>query len=161
MTVKVSIFLCGVVGAALAMASTSVHLFWILSADVLFSMMTPQVICVLFLSQRVNHYGACAGFAVGMLLRGLVGEPSIGLPDLLPLPWDKMQADGHRLRLFPFCTAIMLVTTGTILVVSPLATWLSGKRPHRVDRSNGHYLEGIRKDVEESDGLNKERSKEG
>ncbi|KAL6116849.1 uncharacterized protein ACO6RY_14774 [Pungitius sinensis] len=124
--VKGSILLCGIMGAGLAMTTKSVHLLWIVSADVVYSMMAPQVICTFFLSRRVNHYGACAGFVLSLLLRALVGEPMIGLPDVLPLPWDKM-VDGHRYRLLPFRTAIMLVTMATILVVSRLALWLSEK----------------------------------
>ncbi|XP_074496349.1 high affinity choline transporter 1-like [Sebastes fasciatus] len=125
--VKVSVLLCGIIGAGLAMTAKSIHLFWIISCDVLYSMMTPQVICTFYLSQWVNNYGACSGFVLALLLRTLVGEPMIGLPDILPLPWDKIQEDGHRQRFFPFRTAIMLITIGTILLVSRLAVWLSEK----------------------------------
>lgn len=38
--VKVSVILCGLMGAGLAMTS-SVHLFWIVNADVLYSMSPP------------------------------------------------------------------------------------------------------------------------
>ncbi|XP_040030934.1 high affinity choline transporter 1 [Gasterosteus aculeatus] len=124
--VKGSIFLCGTIGAGLAMTTKSVYLLWIVSADVLYSMLAPQVICIFYLSRRVNHYGACAGFVLSLLLRALVGEPLIGLPDILPLPWDKT-VDGHRYRLLPFRTAIVLVTMATVLVVSRLASWLSEK----------------------------------
>ncbi|XP_068442756.1 high-affinity choline transporter 1-like [Clinocottus analis] len=124
--VKGSVLLCGIIGAGLALTSKSIHLFWIISADVLYSMMAPQVISVFYLSRRVNHYGACAGFVLALLLRALVGEPLMGLPDILPLPWDKM-VDGHRYRLFPFRTAIMLISMATILGVSCFASWLSEK----------------------------------
>ncbi|KAF7655311.1 hypothetical protein LDENG_00058200 [Lucifuga dentata] len=162
--VKVSVLICGLMGAGLAMLSSSIHVFWILSADVLYSMMAAQVICVLFLPQRVNHYGACTGFVVGLLLRGLVGEHLSGLPTLLPLPWDRIQEDGHRFRLFPFRTAIMLISTGTILLTSYLAVYLSEKRQLKrmrdaeTDLTKAHYLKPIRKDVEENDELTKEHS---
>ncbi|XP_029318307.1 high affinity choline transporter 1-like [Cottoperca gobio] len=123
--IKVSILLCGILGAGLAMTTKSVHVFWIVSADVLYSMMTPQVTCTFYLSRWVNHYGACSGFVFSLMLRILVGEPLIGLPDLLPLPLDKIQEDGRRYRLFPFRTAIMLLTIGTILLTSRLAVCLS------------------------------------
>lgn len=122
-----SVLLCGIIGTCLALVSTSIHLFWIISTDVMYSMMTPQVICTLFLPQRVNHYGACSGFVVAMVLRALVGEPLLSLPDVLPLPWDKVKEDGHLQRLFPFCTAIMFITTATILGVSAFSMWLSEK----------------------------------
>ncbi|XP_068442803.1 high-affinity choline transporter 1-like [Clinocottus analis] len=124
--VKGSVLLCGIIGAGLALSSQSILLFWIISADVYYSMMAPQVISIFYLSRRVNHYGACAGFVLAILLRALVGEPLMGLPDILPLPWDKM-VDGHRYRLFPFRTAIMLISMATILGVSCFASWLSEK----------------------------------
>ncbi|KAK5849315.1 hypothetical protein PBY51_008965 [Eleginops maclovinus] len=125
--VKVSVVLCGIAGAGLAMMTTSVQLLWIVSYDVMYCMMAPQVICMFYLSQRVNHFGACTGFVLALLLRALVGESPIGLPDLLPLPWDKIQEDGTRYRLFPFRTAILLITLGSVLLVSRLAECLSKK----------------------------------
>ncbi|KAF3859594.1 hypothetical protein F7725_021993 [Dissostichus mawsoni] len=128
MAVKVSVVLCGTAGAGLAMTTSSVHLFWIISSDVLYCMMAPQVICIFYLSRWVNYLGACFGFVLALLLRVLVGEPLIGLPDLMPLPWDKIQEDGTRYRLFPFRTAILLITLGTIFLVSRLAECLFEKR---------------------------------
>ncbi|XP_070848718.1 high-affinity choline transporter 1-like [Chaetodon trifascialis] len=160
--VKVSVLLCGLMGTGLAMGTSSVHLFWIVSADVLYSMMTPQIICIFYLSQWVNHYGACSGFVVGLLLRALVGEPLIGLPEVLPLPWDKIQDDGYRYHLFPFRTAIMLISIGAILLVSRLAVWLSERGLLRrisdaeTDK-NIQYMAPVRTDVEEKDGLTKEQ----
>ncbi|XP_034381666.1 high-affinity choline transporter 1-like [Cyclopterus lumpus] len=124
--VKGSVLVCGIMGAGLAMTAHSIHMFWILSGDICYSMLAPQVICLFYLSRRSNHYGACAGFVLAILLRTLVGEPMMGLPDILPLPWDKM-VDGDRYRLFPFRTAIMLITMATILGVSCVAQWLSEK----------------------------------
>ncbi|XP_034019421.1 high-affinity choline transporter 1-like [Thalassophryne amazonica] len=126
-TVKASILLCGLLGAGLAMTSSSISLFWIFSCDVLYSLMSAQVMCILFLPNRVNHCGACTGFVVGLLLRALVGEPILGIPDILPLPWDKIQEDGHRRRLFPFRTAIMLISFAAILVTSHFMAWLCEK----------------------------------
>lgn len=152
--VKLSIFVCGLLAAGLAMATKSVHQLWIISTDVMYSMMVPQVICVFFLSKHVNEYGACFSCALALLLRTLIGEPLIGLPDLLPLPWDKTQEDGHRQRLFPFRTAIMLIAIMALLSVSRLALWLSDKgllkrklRDHK-DDVNVVYMAPVGTDVE-------------
>uniref|UniRef100_A0A672J7M3 Uncharacterized protein n=1 Tax=Salarias fasciatus TaxID=181472 RepID=A0A672J7M3_SALFA len=77
--VKASVLLCGLIGAGLAMMSSSVHLFWIISADVLYSMMTAQVICTFFLPRHVNQYGVLSGFVSAMLLRALIGDFSFVL----------------------------------------------------------------------------------
>lgn len=162
-TARLSIFLVGLLAAVLAMATKSVHLLWILSTDVMYTMMIPQVVCIFFLSQHVNEYGACFSCALALLLRALVGEPVIGLPDLLPLPWDKIQGNGQRQRLFPFRTAIMLIAMVALLSVSRLAQWLSDKgllRKIRDDENdaNIHYMAPVGADVEERDTINEEKS---
>lgn len=162
--VKVSVVLCGLMGAGLALTTRSIYLLWMVGADVVYSMLTPQVICTFFLSQCVNEYGACSGFVLAIVLRALVGEPAIGLPDVLPLPWDKIQEDGHRYRLFPFRTAIMLITTGAILLVLHLAVWLSEKRllKRKSDAkkdTNMHHMAPVQTEVEENERLNKEQSR--
>ncbi len=154
--VKASVFLCVLMGVRLALTSNSVHLLWIVSTDVMYSVMTLQVICTFYLSERVNHYGACSGFVSALMLRALVGEPAKGLPDVLPLPWDKIQEDGHRYRVFPFRTAIMLITIGTILQVSHFAVWPSEKgllgriNDTEVD-TNKHLMVTVGTDEEEKD----------
>lgn len=148
MAIKVSILLSGLLATTLAMTTDAVHLLWIFSADVLYSMMTPQVICIFYLPQSVNAYGATSGFVLALLLRILVGEPLIRLPEMLPLPWDRFREDGHRQRLFPFRTVIMFTTIAVIVLASRFAVWLSGKRLWRRARANEpdkniHYMRAL------------------
>lgn len=147
---KLSIFVCGLLATILAMATKSVHLLWIVSTDVMYSMMVPQVVCVFFLSRHVNEYGACFSCALALLLRALIGEPLIGLPDLLPLPWDKTQEDGRRQRFFPFRTAIMLIAIVAMLAVSRLTVWLSDKGllKKNLRDANMLYMAPVSTDVE-------------
>ncbi|XP_075886354.1 high affinity choline transporter 1-like [Nelusetta ayraudi] len=154
LAVKLSVLVCGVLSTGLAISTDYVNMLWILSADVLYSMMVPQVICVFYLQERVNGFGACFGSASALVLRILVGEPMIGLPSVLPLPWDKILEDGQRQHLFPFRTVIMLITLVNILVVSRLAACLCGKRLQRGKGNSQatkdeHYLEPVGVDVEE------------
>lgn len=134
--------------------TSSVHLFWIVNTDVLYSMSPPpQVICIFFLPCWVTRYWACCGFVLGVLLRTLGGKPLIGLPDVLPLPWDNIQEDGHQYHPFSFRTAIMLINTGTILLISQLTEWLSEKsflkkNPHT--DYNIHYTAPVQTDIEDS-----------
>eukprot|EP00066_Takifugu_rubripes_P022440 XP_011611706.1 PREDICTED: high affinity choline transporter 1-like isoform X1 [Takifugu rubripes] len=146
--IKVSILLSGLLATGLAMTTEAVHLLWIFSGDVLYSMMTPQVICIFYLPRSVNAFGATCGFVLALLLRTLVGEPLIRLPELLPLPWDRFREDGSRQRLFPFRTAIMFITIATIILASRFAVWLSGKRllrraPANVPDKNIHYMRAL------------------
>ncbi|CAB1346077.1 unnamed protein product, partial [Coregonus sp. 'balchen'] len=135
LVVKVSILLFGLMGAGLAMTTSSVYVFWMLSGDVMYSVVCAQLICVLFLPGKVNGYGALAGLVVGLLLRLLVGEPLLGVPGLMPLPWDSLHDDGRLLHVFPFRTSIMLVSLATILVVSRFVTclFLKGLLPDNWD----------------------------
>ncbi|XP_020782353.2 high affinity choline transporter 1-like [Boleophthalmus pectinirostris] len=124
--IRVSIVLCGLVGALLGTTTTSVFLFWMVSSDILYSVMTPQVICTLLLPRWVNHYGACSGFVLGLLLRGLVGEPLLGLPSVLPLPWDKILEDGERQHVVPFRTVLVIINFAIILLVSQIMLKVKG-----------------------------------
>ncbi|XP_023869028.1 high-affinity choline transporter 1 [Salvelinus sp. IW2-2015] len=135
LVVKVSILLFGLMGAGLAMTTSSVYVFWILSGDVMYTVVCAQLICVLFLPGKVNGYGALAGLVVGLLLRFLVGEPLLGVPGLMPLPWDSLHEDGRLLHVFPFRTGIMLVSLATILIVSRFAAclFLKGLLPDNWD----------------------------
>lgn len=150
LAVKLSVLVCGVLSTVLAVSTDYVNMLWILSADVLYSMMVPQVICVFYLRKRVNGFGACFGAAVALVLRILVGEPMIGLPSVLPLPWDKILEDGQEQHLFPFRTAIMLVTLLNILVTSRLASCLlRGRGVNGQAAKDEHYLEPVGEEVEE------------
>lgn len=155
MAIKVSIFLSGALATALAMTTDAVHLLWIFSSDILYSMMAPQVICIFYLPQSVNAFGAISGFILALLLRILVGEPLIKLPEVLPLPWDRIQEDGQRQHLFPFRTAIMFITIAMIVLASRFAVWLSGKRLLRRAHTNEtemdkniHYMRALTKEEE-------------
>lgn len=133
MVMRGSVVLCGLVGALMATTTSSVVLFWLISSDILYSVMSPQVICILFLSRWVNHYGACTGFVLGLLLRGLVGDPKLGVPSVLPLPWDRTLEDGQKQHLVPFRTCIVIISFVTILLVSQVAQKLKGGAKERQD----------------------------
>lgn len=109
-----------------------------------------QVICIFFLPRWVTRYWACCGFVLGVLLRSLAGEPLLGLPDVLRLPWENIQEDGHRYHLFSFRTA---TNAGTILLISQLTECLSEKsflktNPHT--DYNIHYTAPVQTDMEDS-----------
>lgn len=152
LAVKLSVLVCGVLSTVLAVSTDYVNMLWILSADILYCMMVPQVICVFYLQEWVNGFGACLGAAVALLLRILVGEPMIGLPSVLPLPWDKILEDGQLQHLFPFRTAIMLITLLNILVASRLSECvLRGRGGHGQNAKDEDYLEPVGEEVEEEE----------
>ncbi|KAI1893978.1 hypothetical protein AGOR_G00129220 [Albula goreensis] len=131
---KVCILLIGCTGMGLAMTTSSVYVFWILSGDVMYTSMFPQVVCLFFLPDRTNGYGAATGFGVGLLLRCLMGETTLGIPPVIWLPGSRL-VDGVYEQRFPFRSLIVLVSFAVILLVSHLASFLfhRGFLPERWD----------------------------
>ena len=80
----------------------------------MYCLLFPQLVCALF-DKKANVYGSVAGFIVAFILRFGGGDPTLGLPILIPYP---MIEDG--VVLFPFRTLAMVSGLISILVVSRL-----------------------------------------
>ncbi|XP_071105721.1 high affinity choline transporter 1-like [Haliotis cracherodii] len=114
--VRISVLVVGAAGTVIAITSNTVYGLYVMSGDLMYVILFPQLTCVLFVNVS-NAYGSLSGFFLSILLRMISGEPLIGLPALINYPFytDK---DG---QLFPFRTLIMLLTFFTIVTVSFLA----------------------------------------
>lgn len=134
LVLKVCILVFGLLGASLAMSTGSVYVLWFLSGDIMYSVVLAQLLAVFFLPGHANSYGSAAGFAMALLLRGLAGEPLLGVPVLIGFPGCRLQ-HGILVQAFPFRTAIVLLTLATILLASRLAAILffRGLLPERWD----------------------------
>lgn len=114
---KISILLVGIMATAMALTVKSVYGLWYLSSDLVYVILFPQLVSVVYLKKHVNTYGSLAGYIVGLLLRGLGGEKILGLPPVIKYPYYN-EEDG---QLFPFRTLSMLCSFGTLV----FASWLS------------------------------------
>lgn len=103
----------GAVATLLALSVKSIYTLWFLSADLVYVLLFPQLLVVLFW-KRVNLWGVGAGLLVGLLLRLGGGEPFLNIPPLLPYPQD-----------FPFKSLAMVSGLVTTTLVS-LFPWASG-----------------------------------
>lgn len=115
---------CGVLGVAtlstcLAVQVQSIYVLWYLCSDLVYVILFPQLIVVLFV-KRATVEGAMAGALVGLVLRVASGEPLLGIPALIPYPM--IGPDG--ISQFPFRTTAMLTSLATIIIVS---LWTSRK----------------------------------
>lgn len=110
--------LVGLAGTGLAFGDESVFSLWLLSGDLLYCIIFPQLICVLHISCS-NSYGAISGYGVGLLLRVMSGEQVLGIPPLLLYPGWK-EEDGVITQYFPYRTLAMLCSVICIVVVSKL-----------------------------------------
>ena len=105
--------------AALAFAQDSVVYLFVLSSDLLYCIVLPQLICVLF-CRHSNSYGAITGYVVTLMLRLTGGETALGLPCVIYYPgWREV--DGVIKQYFPFKTLTFL----TSLVCIPVVSWLA------------------------------------
>lgn len=117
--IRGSVVVVGLAGMSLAFGEKSVFALWILSADLLYCIIFPQLTCVLHIS-FANGYGMIAGFVVGMVLRILSGEPALGIPAVLLYPWWK-EIDGVIIQSFPLRTFVMICSSVCIVGISKLA----------------------------------------
>ncbi|XP_071356169.1 high affinity choline transporter 1-like isoform X1 [Trachinotus anak] len=114
--IRVSVLLVGLAGTGLAFGDNSVLAFWLVSSDLLYCVVFPQLICVLHY-RYVNTYGAMSGYVVGLLLRGLSGEPVLGIPPVLLYPGWR-EENGVIRQYFPYRTLAMLSSVICIITVS-------------------------------------------
>uniref|UniRef100_A0A3Q1JEP8 High affinity choline transporter 1-like n=1 Tax=Anabas testudineus TaxID=64144 RepID=A0A3Q1JEP8_ANATE len=119
--IRISVVVVGLAGTGLTFLDSSVLVFWIVGVDMSYTIMFPQLVCVLFFKVS-NCYGAVVGFAMGTIMRVLSGEPLIGLPPAIQFPGCRLDKEGKLTQFFPFRTTIMIVSLLSILLFSWLAS---------------------------------------
>ncbi|KAL3067499.1 hypothetical protein OYC64_017261 [Pagothenia borchgrevinki] len=124
--IRISVVVVGLAGTGLTFLDTSVLVFWLVGVDMSYTIMFPQLVCVLFFKVS-NAYGALIGFMMGIILRFMSGEPLIGLPPLIEFPGCRLDAEGRLTQYFPFRTAIMILSLLSILLFSWLAAIIINK----------------------------------
>ncbi|XP_059184018.1 high-affinity choline transporter 1-like [Centropristis striata] len=123
--IRLSIVAVGIVGTSLTYLDSSIMAFWILSSDLTYTVMLPQLICVLFVRVS-NGYGAVTGYIVAFVMRVLCGEPVFNLPVILQFPGCTLE-DGVYVQSWPFKTICMLSALVSIPMVSYVASLLFNK----------------------------------
>ncbi|KAM4711448.1 LOW QUALITY PROTEIN: high affinity choline transporter 1-like [Anableps anableps] len=123
--IRITILVVGVGGTSLTYLDSRVLAFWILSSDLTYTIMLPQLICVLFIRVS-NSYGATAGYVVAFPMRVLCGEPVFSLPAVLHFP-DGTLENGVYIQRWPFKTIYMLSSLFSIVAISNLASLLLKK----------------------------------
>lgn len=113
---RVAVFIVGSTATVTSILVPSLYGLFILAADIVFVIVFPQLICVVFL-KFTNSYGSLTGYFVGLILRLGAGEFQLKLSPFWKYPFFS-ETDG---QLFPFRTFSMLCSLITIVVVS-LAT---------------------------------------
>ncbi|TWW59750.1 high affinity choline transporter 1-like [Takifugu flavidus] len=132
--IRISVVAVGLAGTGLTFLDSSVLVFWLVGVDMSYTIMFPQLVCILF-SKVSNSYGAAVGLMMGIVLRVLSGEPLLGLPPVIQYPGCRLNKEGKMTQYFPFRTAIMVVSMLSILLVSWLMSLIfnKGLLPERWD----------------------------
>ncbi|XP_071264336.1 high affinity choline transporter 1-like [Salvelinus alpinus] len=124
--IRTSVVVCGLAGTALTFLDNSVLVFWLVGVDMSYTIMFPQLVCVLFFKVS-NGYGASVGYLLALVLRILSGEPLINLPPVIHFPGFRMDAEGVMTQYFPFRTTIMLTSLCSILITSCVTSVIFNK----------------------------------
>ncbi|XP_046558678.1 high-affinity choline transporter 1-like [Haliotis rubra] len=108
---RVAIVVTGALAAVIAIVVKSVYGLFILCSDLMYVILFPQFICVLYISS-CNAYGSFVGFMVAFILRACSGAKLINFPAIIHYPLYNT-TDG---QLFPFRTLIAVI--GFFLIIS-------------------------------------------
>lgn len=123
--IRFSVVVVGLAGTSLTFLDNSVLMIWMLRSDLTYTLMLPQLVCVLFFKIS-NGYGAILGCFMGMLLRVLCGEPLLRIPPVIKFPGCTL-VNGVYIQRSPIRTICMLTALVSILFFSYLASLLFNK----------------------------------
>ncbi|KAG5842083.1 hypothetical protein ANANG_G00173900 [Anguilla anguilla] len=123
--VKISVTVAGLVGMGLAFLGNNVLTFWALATDVMYTLVLPQLICVLFFPVS-NGYGAVGGYILGVTLRVLSGEPLLHLPPAIHFPGCRLISEVY-VQHFPCRTLSVLVSFCANILISYVTSMLFEK----------------------------------
>ncbi|XP_031654524.1 high-affinity choline transporter 1-like [Oncorhynchus kisutch] len=140
---RITIFVFGALATAMALLTGTVYGLWYLSSDLVYVIIFPQLLSVLFI-KGTNTYGSVAGYVFGLLLRIGGGEPYLKLPPFIYYPGWVQQEKIHHLtgdveyfiqQRFPFKTVSMLASFLGNVAISYLLKYLfeSGTLSHKYD----------------------------
>ncbi|XP_062303470.1 LOW QUALITY PROTEIN: high-affinity choline transporter 1-like [Osmerus eperlanus] len=140
---RITIFVFGGLATVMALLTGTVYGLWYLSSDLVYVIIFPQLLSVLFV-KGTNTYGSVAAYLFGMVLRIGGGEPYLRLPPFIYYPGWVVEERVHHLtglvekvvvQKFPYKTVSMVASFLGNVAFSHLAKYLfeSGKLSHKYD----------------------------
>ncbi|XP_064458673.1 high-affinity choline transporter 1-like isoform X2 [Ornithodoros turicata] len=129
---RVAILLVGALATLMALTARSVYSLWSLSSDLVYVILFPQLVCVVYFKDRTNAYGAVAAYIVAVVFRAVGGDSTLGIPVILKYPFFS-EHDGQR---FPFKTFAMMMSFVTLICSSVVFKSMFLKLPPKYDIFN-------------------------
>ncbi len=83
--VRISVVLLGVAATWMALKVESVQALWFFTSDLVFVLLFPQLVMVLF-DPKITRTASIAAFAASLFLRVGAGEPLFNFPGFIPYP---------------------------------------------------------------------------
>ena len=117
---RVATVLVGAAATAMAIFVTTVYGLWYLCADLVYVILFPQLLSVVWLP-ITNTYGSIVGYLLGLFFRFSGGEALFHMPPLIYYPWYDYELGQ---QMFPFKTLAMLISLTGIIVTSLFAHFL-------------------------------------
>ncbi|XP_069747246.1 high-affinity choline transporter 1-like isoform X2 [Narcine bancroftii] len=168
---RTAIVLFGGTAAGITWLSSSVYGLWYLSSDLIFVLLFPQLLSVLFIKGS-NSYGCLTGYIFALFLRVGGGEPYLRLKPFICYAGCyldiKFPSGPIYVQKFPFKTLVMLSSLFMNLSVSYLTKYLfnNGMLPQNLDflenfvtkpiKEQTNKVEPLSNDVHEAKHLEKE-----
>ncbi|XP_067841648.1 high-affinity choline transporter 1-like [Heptranchias perlo] len=103
---KITVLVVTVLATILALFTSTIYGLYALSADIVYVVLFPQLVCVLYVP-CVNRFGFVTGVLTGALLRIAGGEPLFNFRAFIRYPGGYFQ-DSYYVQIFPYKTFAML-----------------------------------------------------
>lgn len=116
--IRICMVAVSVFSTSIALTLTSIYNVGILTSDLIYITLFPQLVLVLFYPDHCNKYGCIASFVIAAVLRCLCGESILAIPVIMELPLFANDEQN-----FPFRTTIMFISLLSHLLISYLS-WL-------------------------------------
>ncbi|KAL7668364.1 hypothetical protein ACOME3_009066 [Neoechinorhynchus agilis] len=124
LVMRIGIFFVGATASLLGILIESIYGLWVLSADLVYVILFPQLVCALYI-KKSNTYGSAAAYAIGIILRAVGGDPVLKIKPLLKYPFFDYE---RQEQLFPFRTLSMLSGLLALISVSYTTDYIFSKQ---------------------------------
>ncbi|XP_051882504.1 high-affinity choline transporter 1-like [Pristis pectinata] len=160
---RAAIIMFGLAAAGMTWLSNSVYGLWYLSSDLIFVLLFPQLLSVLFI-KGCNSYGCITGYIFGLFLRVGGGEPYLRLKPFICYAECyldiKFPSGPIYVQRFPFKTLSMLSSLLMNLSVSHLTKYLfnNGMLPRKLDFLENFVTEPVKEKTNKVEPLSNDGS---